>query len=236
MTVRLDTERMSPKQVADRQDLTFLQWPDAPEEEDSHFSEVLEDARHTRERFNRALEAAEDLLSDERFSEEGHRQRLNEPEGDLAKHRSWIEEMRERTEKRLRQVEEERSRLSPFEEPDASDSRAAIREREVRDHLREMDTVERREMLVEAAENGRDEVVRAALDAPGGFSPVGDATRELVEKRALEARHGDEVRELDEREQNLRRLHRETEAAAKVLSDPDTLMSVAEPPAEEEAA
>lgn len=227
MTVRLDTENLNPKSLAGE---TFLAWPDSEEE-----NGFREDAKHVRTRFNRALEEAESLLSDERFSEEGHRQRLAEPEGDLAKQRGWLEEKRERIEKKLRQVEMERDRLSPFDDPDSSDARAAVREREIREKIEGMDPVERRELLTEAAESGRDEVVRAALDAPGGFSPVGKATRNLVERRAMKARHEEEVEELDERERHLQRLHREVKAATEILSDPDKLMDVAEP-AEEEAA
>ena len=220
MTVRLDTEDLRPKQVKDQ---VFLQWPSG--EEANGFREQ---AAESRERFNHAVEEAESLLSDERFSEEGHRQRLADEES-LQPHRGWLETKLKRVEEDLYEIRQRREQFSPFDEPDASDSRAAVREREVRDHLREMDTVERREMLVEAAEEGRDEVLRAALDAPGGFSPVGDATRELVEERALEARHGEEITELKEREQNLRRLHRELDAAVSILSDPDTLMDVAAP-------
>lgn len=221
MTVRLDTENLNPKSLGGE---TFLAWPDSEEE-----NGYREDAKQVRTRFNRAVEEAESLLSDERFSEEGHRQRLAEPEGDLAKQKGWLTEKRKRIEKKLRQVEEERSRLSPFDPADHSDARAAVREREIRSKLEEMEPVERRELLTEAAESGQDEVVRAALDAPGGFSPVGEATAQLVERRAMEARHSEEVEELDERERHLQRLHREVKAATEILNSPDRLMDVAAP-------
>ncbi len=116
-----------------------------------------------------------------------------------------IEAARNEAVKRREQI-----KLRPL---DPSDIRAEIRQGEIRSFLRAMPEKERAEFINRQIDNIAPEIAEAILMAPPELSGVAESQRTVLLDRALEAQHGEAVREIVELERAVEVAERAVEAA-----------------------
>lgn len=100
---------------------------------------------------------------------------------------------------RLRSKVEARAQdFRPFDPPNPETSGySAAREREIREQLaQETDAGKRLRRARELVDSGDPESVRAVLNPPAGTSPIAEENVQLLKKRALENRYGDQPEQL----------------------------------------
>jgi hypothetical protein len=96
------------------------------------------------------------------------------------------------------EVAERKSKLQ-LEQPDKSDIAAAVRRMEIRSLLRQMPEADQQKYLTQS-DKLSSEVVAAVLEMPPELSGVPKPRHEMLNQRALAARHGPEISEIEELE------------------------------------
>ena len=172
---------------------------------------VLDEFREKRKR----------LAQDDRFTEAGVREKLveearrrtgesEEGEGDerLSTLDSYVNRLQGR-------VERKRSKLEG--PPSAEDAAQVARDSEMRDHLKSMEAPERRQFLNRAVAEGREDVVRAALDGAPELSGLTADHQEQLREQVARERNPDLVQEIEADRKALESLKRTRETVQEAV-------------------
>lgn len=193
----------------------FLDWSDLDLDGLGRSSaEIAREARNTIHRFE---DEAEQIRADDHLSDEGKRAKLEHlvernPDLSLAPLRSRLEGYREKLEKRREEL-----RASVVEEPDPTDARTAMLEREVREKFNSLDVADRRRFLSRAVEEGDQLSLRATLFAPSSLVELSDDRREQYQETLVQQVAGEDLQEVEAELEAVERAEQEVESAERVL-------------------
>lgn len=194
---------------------------DAHEENGAYCRATVEAIR----KVDALLAERERLKEDGRFTEKGIRKKLLQKAEELAsteiEEPGRVDENLARIEsyrkKLANEIAQARHKLDAFEMPEPEDARSAQKDAETRKFLREMDAPDRRRFLLQATADGREDVVRAALDHSPELSGIdADFQRQLREK-VVGQRHPETVQKIESRMKTLDHLERTQETVTEAL-------------------